>query len=480
MAPVAQSAIANLKKAGLSDIVYVPGEQAYEAREESYWSLTPRLHPWAIVQPRNTDEVSKAVKALVKTPGCNFAIRSGGHMSWVGAGNNIEDGITIDLGLMNKTTYNLETKIASLQPGSRWTNVYDYVEKHGVMVAGGREGLVGVGGLLTGGGLTFYTCRYGLGCDQVANYEVVLADGSIVEANSTTNPDLFRVLKGGHNNFGIITRFDMRTFEAKDVFDGDVVFSKAAANDVIDAYVDFSTYLAKNPDSHVLAIWFFMPKSEQHIINLVLTNLDGVENPKAFEKFMAIPGGQPNLKKKSIARKVSAFLLPSGRQSAWLTLTFKVDAQVMRKASAEFENMTEKLRKHIPDSNFNISMVFQPLLASWSQHSVARGGNILGLEQLSDDCVVLVTGLEVETVELLNEVATPALKEMFAEIEACAKSLDKLVDFLYLNYCDGSQNPLRTYGEENIKRMKEASAKYDPTGVFQERVPGGYKISKVK
>lgn len=75
MAPVAQSAIANLKKAGLSDIVYVPGEQAYEAREESYWSLTPRLHPWAIVQPRNTDEVSKAVKALVKTPGCNFAIR---------------------------------------------------------------------------------------------------------------------------------------------------------------------------------------------------------------------------------------------------------------------------------------------------------------------------------------------------------------------------------------------------------------------
>ena len=32
------------------------------------------------------------------------------------------------------------------------------------MVAGGREGLVGVGGLLTGGGKTFYTCRYGFGC----------------------------------------------------------------------------------------------------------------------------------------------------------------------------------------------------------------------------------------------------------------------------------------------------------------------------
>lgn len=36
----------------------------------------------------------------------------------------------------------------------------------GVLVAGGREGLVGVGGLLTGGGITFYTCRYGLGCGE--------------------------------------------------------------------------------------------------------------------------------------------------------------------------------------------------------------------------------------------------------------------------------------------------------------------------
>ena len=34
------------------------------------------------------------------------------------------------------------------------------------MVAGGREGLVGVGGLLLGGGNTFYTCRYGFACGK--------------------------------------------------------------------------------------------------------------------------------------------------------------------------------------------------------------------------------------------------------------------------------------------------------------------------
>lgn len=75
MASIAQSAIANLKVAGLAEILYVPGQQDYKTREESFWSLTPRLEPWAIVQPRNTEEVSKAVKALVNTTDCKFAVR---------------------------------------------------------------------------------------------------------------------------------------------------------------------------------------------------------------------------------------------------------------------------------------------------------------------------------------------------------------------------------------------------------------------
>ena len=59
------------------------------------------------------------------------------------------------------------------------------------------------------------------------NYEVVLADGRVVEANATTHADLFRVLKGGGNNYGIVTRFDMATFEAKRVWDGQVIVAKS-------------------------------------------------------------------------------------------------------------------------------------------------------------------------------------------------------------------------------------------------------------
>ena len=59
-----------------------------------------------------------------------------------------------------------------------------------------------MGGLTLGGGLSFLSAEYGLVCDNVINYEVVLANASIVNANSSSNADLYWALKGGGNQFG--------------------------------------------------------------------------------------------------------------------------------------------------------------------------------------------------------------------------------------------------------------------------------------
>lgn len=55
-------------------------------------------------------------------------------------------------------------------------------------------------------------------------------------------------------------------------------------------------------------------------------------------------------------------------------------------------------------------------------------------------------------------------------------SVNGAVDFRYLNYCHATQDPLSTYGEASLKKIREAATKYDPAGVFQTRVPGGFKI----
>lgn len=48
--------------------------------------------------------------------------------------------------------------------------------------------------------------------------------------------------------------------------------------------------------------------------------------------------------------------------------------------------------------------------------------------------------------------------------------------FQYLNYADTSQDPIGSYGHDAKLRLKAASQKYDPTGLFQTRVPGGFKL----
>lgn len=70
-----EAVIAKLRESGLGDVLYLPGDEKYDVCVASYWSLSPRLHPWAFVQPRNTEEVSMAVKAILSTDDVKFALR---------------------------------------------------------------------------------------------------------------------------------------------------------------------------------------------------------------------------------------------------------------------------------------------------------------------------------------------------------------------------------------------------------------------
>ena len=131
----------------------------YEARINSYWSASARQHPACIVEPKKAGDLATPVRAIAEVGVGNFAVRSGGHSHWAG-GSNVEDGVTLDLGNFNKTTYDSASKIASLGPAQRWGDVFLTLEAL-VIVPGGRDGSVGAGGLLTGGGNSYYPGRHG-------------------------------------------------------------------------------------------------------------------------------------------------------------------------------------------------------------------------------------------------------------------------------------------------------------------------------
>lgn len=75
------------------------------------------------------------------------------------------------------------------------------------------------------------------------NYEIVLANGTTVEANKTSNSDLWIALRGGSNNFGIVTRFDLKTFEQGNFWGGIVYYPITTASQQLTAFYNF----AKDP-----------------------------------------------------------------------------------------------------------------------------------------------------------------------------------------------------------------------------------------
>ena len=244
-----------LTKANPDIEVLLPSNPNYHLRESSYWSKKARIQPAYIVRPVSADEVAATLRVLVASDE-KFAIRSGGHTPHAGA-SNIAGGVTIDLGRMDWTRFDADTETVDIGPGGRWNTVYGELEKHNRVVAGGRDGNVGVGGLLLGGGKTLFTRRRGFACDDVIAYEVVLGDGKIVTADATNNVDLFWALKGGSNNFGIVTNFTMRALRCDKIWAGLNIFPKQMIPEASQALVEFTANEHMDPDSNLLCFFAY-------------------------------------------------------------------------------------------------------------------------------------------------------------------------------------------------------------------------------
>lgn len=219
----------------------------------------------------------------------HVAVKSGGHAST--EINNIDLGVTIDLSYLNATSYDPSTNIASVQTGGRWRDVYAELQKDNVVVAGGRDGGVGVGGFLLGGGISFFQAAIGYSCDTIVNYEVVLANGSIVNANKTSNSDLFKALKGGGSNFGIVTRFDLTAVPSYDMAYTVKVLSNNASDTLIDVIEGFGSQGPELAADALIAYYTYNSTLLPDVYMLAVhVNTDGITNStSAFNKLDGVP-----------------------------------------------------------------------------------------------------------------------------------------------------------------------------------------------
>ncbi|KAJ5423850.1 FAD-binding type 2 [Penicillium cf. griseofulvum] len=479
LATSAKTCCSALEATTLKSQVVHPGSAAYKESIGSYWAENVQLEPTCILQPRTAKEVSLAVLTLVATDGgaCKFAVRGGGHTTWAGA-NNIADGVTIDLSLMDTTTYNEQAGTASILPGARWGGVYETLAKHDVTVPGGRSGVVGVAGFLLGGGDTFHTARVGFACDNVENYEVVLANGTITEANKDAHADLFKALKGGSGNFGIVTRYDLKIIQDDKLWGGIVTYDNSTTLQHLEAGHEFINNLEKDQYASWIGMWEYLSVTDQNMVANALEYTTPVPYPPALNSFTAIANTSSSMRVTNLWNLTEELGQASGYRDVFVTASFVNNLDVMKRTVDIHNRMIEEVKASVKGEDYTMFTMIQPWPKLFTDHSVEKGGNMLGLDRFDDNLFQVLfdySWKDEADDALFNELANRALEEL----TTYSKSIGADNEYIYLNYANSNQDPLSTYGSENVEYIRTVAKKYDQTGVFQTQVPGGFKISAV-
>ena len=233
-----EAQIADLQKS-IKGMVVLPSSPTY-AEERRVWSPAFDRKPALIVKATSTKDVQAAVQ-FARAHDILTAVRCGGH-SYAGF-SVVDDGMVIDLKLLNDVTVDPKKKTAHVAGGALLGNLDRATAAHKLATTAGVVSHTGVGGLATGGGQGRLGRKFGLTCDNNLGVEMVLADGSIVRANAKENPDLYWAVRGGGGNFGIVTDFEFQLHE----YDGIITslsyaFPSAKAKDLMKVYADLSAH----------------------------------------------------------------------------------------------------------------------------------------------------------------------------------------------------------------------------------------------
>jgi FAD/FMN-containing dehydrogenase len=209
MTQLAEAGFDELRTA-LTGTVLGPGEDGYDDARR-LWNAQHDRRPAVIAQVRTAEDVSAAVRFGV-AHGLEIAVRGGSH-SMSGA-SSVDDGLMIDLSLMNQVTVDPEARRARVGGGALLGDVDAATQPYGLAVPAGMVSHTGVGGLTLGGGMGWLTRKHGLSIDNVESVQIVTADGRILRAAADENADLFWAVRGGGGNFGVVTEFEFQLHEA--------------------------------------------------------------------------------------------------------------------------------------------------------------------------------------------------------------------------------------------------------------------------
>jgi len=432
--------------------VFVPGAIGYEEACRVYNAMIKK-RPAIIARCTDVADVMAAVN-VAREQGLSIAVRGGGH-SRPGLGT-CDDGLVVDLSGMKGIRVDPSTRTVRVEGGCLWGEVDHATHPFGLATPSGFVSSTGVGGLTLGGGIGYLARSHGLTVDNLLAVDMVLADGSFVQASSKENAELFWAVRGGGGNFGVVTSFLYQLHPISTVYGGPMFWPMDQLQDLMKYWRD---YILKAPED--INGWFSVnvppapPFPEQYHLQKMCIIVWSFTGPleEAEERFKPIRESHPPTM--DLAGPVpwpalqSMFdaLFPPGQQWYWKSDFFK-------EVSDEAIELHAKHSAQLP--TMQSSMHLYPI--NGAVHRVDSNDTAFSFRDANFAEVII--GVDPDPAN--NERMIRWARDYWTELHQFTAGggylnmqMDEGVDIVKASYRD------------NYARLAEIKAKYDPTNLFR-------------
>ena len=316
----------------------------------------------------------------------------------------------------------------------------------------------GIAGLTLGGGLGWLMRSHGLSCDNMIGAEVVTADGRVLRASPTENPDLLWALRGGGGNFGVVTTFEFQLHPVSMILGGMIMFPFARAGEVYRLYRDVTKAA---PDAlTVFCVMLHTPDGTPVIALAVCYNGPADAGEKAIKAIRDF--GTP------IAGAIAP--MPYTALQSMLDEGFPPGLQV---------HWRSEFIKSLPDDFIDAAVAaFERVPSPLSALLIEQFGGAVG--RVPRDATAFDQRDSDYNLVIVSRWADPAKADPNV---AWARSTSEAVKpfttgRVYVNYIGVGESPDRVraaFGKEKFARLAAIKKKYDPTNVFQmnQNIPPG-------
>lgn len=452
-----------LLQSQLPGLVHFPGSTEY-LDDISHFEASSTQNATCSVNPTCVEDVSSILKIVgrkdIRAP---FAVKSGGHASNIGFSSTT--GVQIAMSHFTDLVYDVAAQTVKIGSGLTWDQVYAKLSPFNVTVAGGRVPGVGVG-LVFGGGYSWVADQYGLGVDNILAFDLVLPNGTFVEVTNSSYPDLFFGLKGGLNNFGIITTFTMNAHPLSSVWGGVITYSVDQKELVSQAIANFSL---QNSDLKAQIAAAYVNSNGQAVWQVIMFYGEGTQ-PSLYQPFLNIPSISSNFSVRSLPDFLSTIDVVqtnSGGLSNMIPI-LKYTLPILNEIQTQIDLTYSQAVK---DNRSVIAVLLgvEPFLDAFG-HSTPSAYPHPASRQVTP-CNPWITFSDVADAQYFHD----ALWNMSNTIQAFAIQQGQSLadDIHYPNYALGD-TPLELLYGDNLQKLREIKAAADPQNVMG--LTGGYKF----